>query len=222
MTRDGSSDDTAGSIGHSTDRGDPKDIVRRGYDAVSHAYRADDAEDGQYRPWTDALQRALPAAGAVLDLGCGCGVPVARALSAAGHRVTGVDLSETQIRRARALVPRGTFLHADATVLDFPAASFDAVVCLYALIHMPLDEQPALLSRVASWLRPGGWFVATTGHGAWTGTDDDWLGGGATMWWSHAHAATYRRWIAEAELTVVHEEFVPEGEGGHTLFRARA
>ncbi|AXK35218.1 class I SAM-dependent methyltransferase [Streptomyces armeniacus] len=199
---------------------DPKDVVRRGYDAVSHAYRADDAPPGQYGPWIDALRRELPDGAAVLDLGCGCGVPVARALTAAGYAVTGVDLSGTQIRRARTLVPGATFHQGDAAGLDCPAASFDAVVCLYALIHMPLAEQPALLRRIASWLRPGGRFVATAGHTAWTGTEDDWLGGGAAMWWSHADAATYRRWLTEAGLTVVHEEFVPEGEGGHTLFRA--
>jgi len=50
---------------------------------------------------------------------------------------------------------------------------------------------------------------------------EDWLGGGAPMWWSHADAATYRRWIAEAGLTVEREEFAPEGESGHALFWAR-
>jgi hypothetical protein len=42
------------------------------------------------------------------------------------------------------------------------------------------------------------------------------------MWWSHADALTYRTWLAEAELTVVREEFVPEGDGGAVLFVARA
>jgi len=35
----------------------------------------------------------------VLDLGCGCGVPVARDLAAAGHEVIGVDVSEVQLQR---------------------------------------------------------------------------------------------------------------------------
>ncbi|WP_217253531.1 hypothetical protein [Streptomyces sp. AC602_WCS936] len=71
-------------------------------------------------------------------------------------------------------------------------------------------------------LRPGGRFVATTGHGAWTGTDEDWLGGGAPMWWSHTDAAGYREWITRAGLTVEREEYVPEGgDTGHTLFWAR-
>ncbi|MFD0447472.1 class I SAM-dependent methyltransferase [Streptomyces indonesiensis] len=163
---------------------DPKDVVRRGYDALARHYEESYATETKYRPWLDTLQQRIPATATVLDLGCGSGLPVARVLSAAGHRVTGVDISGEQIRRAREFVPEAEFRQADATALEFPAAAFDAVVSLYALIHIPLDEQPPLLARIATWLRPGGWLLGTTGHSAWTGTDDNWLGGGATMWWS--------------------------------------
>ncbi|WP_431903901.1 class I SAM-dependent methyltransferase [Micromonospora carbonacea] len=123
---------------------DERGLVERGYDALSHHYRANDPGDGQYAPWLAALRRRLPAAAAVLDLGCGCGVPAARFLAAAGHRVTGVDISAVQVGRARRLVPTGTFL----------------------------PEQPRLIGRIATWLRPGGWLLATAGDSAWTGTGE--------------------------------------------------
>ncbi len=199
---------------------DPKAIVRRGYDRVSRAYRADDADDGEYAGWLDLIEKRVDAGSAVLDLGCGCGVPVARRL-ARRHAVTGVDLSPVQIERARELVPSATFMCADMTALRFPAQSFDAIVCLYALIHLPLAEQPDVVRSVATWLRPGGIFVATVGHEAWTGIEKDWLGvEGGDMWWSHADAGTYRRWFADAGLTVELEAFVPEGSGGHTFLVA--
>jgi hypothetical protein len=88
------------------------------------------------------------------------------------------------------------------------------------LIHLPLAEQPPLLAAIARWLKPGGHLLATTGQHAWTGEDSVWLGGGTTMWWSHADAATYRAWIEQAGLTVVAQDFVPEGTGGHALFWA--
>jgi len=200
---------------------DFREIVRRGYDALSYRYRADQAGDGGYAGWLDLLRERVPPGGSVLDLGCGAGVPVARALAAGGFAVTGVDLSGVQIRRARRLVPGASLVLADATRVAFRAAAFDAVVCLYTLIHLPLEEQPGLLGRIAGWLRPGGWLLATTGQDAWTGTEEGWLGGSATMWWSHADAATYRDWIARAGLEVAAQEFVPEGAGGHALFWAR-
>lgn len=199
---------------------DPKAIVRRGYDLVSWAYRADDADDGEYADWLDALEARVPSGSPVLDLGCGCGVPVARRLTQR-YVVTGVDLSPVQIRRARELVPGANFIRADMTTMRFPDESFAAITCLYALIHLPLAEQPPLLRRVRRWLRPGGLFLATVGHGAWTGLEKNWLGvEGGDMWWSHADADTYRRWFADAGLQVEIETFVPEGAGGHTFMLA--
>ncbi|MGC1210785.1 MAG: class I SAM-dependent methyltransferase [Micromonospora sp.] len=200
---------------------DERDLVRRAYDQLSYHYRADDADDGQYASWLAGLHQRLPASAAVLDLGCGCGVPVARFLAHAGHHVTGVDVSDVQIERARRLVPTGIFLHADATRLDLPPASFDAVVCLYALIHMPLADQPRLIKTIATWLRPGGWLLTTVGNSAWTGIEENWLGGPAAMWRSHADASTYRSWLQQAGLMITAEDFVPEGTSGHALFWAQ-
>jgi len=126
-----------------------------------------------------------------------------------------------QIERARRLVPAGRFLRADATEVRFPSESFDAIVCLYALIHMPLAAQPRLLRHAASWLRPAGWLLVIAGHRSWTGTEDNWLDGATPMWWSHADAATYRSWLEQAGLEITARVFVPEGDGGHALFWAR-
>jgi SAM-dependent methyltransferase len=107
------------------------------------------------------------------------------------------------------------------TTLRFPNESFAAVTCFFALIHLPLDEQPGLIRSVAQWLRPGGVFAATVGNQAWTGLEKDWLGvKGGDMWWSHADTETYKRWLADAGLRLELEKFVPEGAGGHTFVLA--
>ncbi len=67
---------------------DPKSVVRRGYDLVSRTYRADDADDGIYAEWLDVLEKRVEPGSPILDLGCGCGVPVARRL-AKRYAVTG-------------------------------------------------------------------------------------------------------------------------------------
>lgn len=199
---------------------DPKSVVRRGYDLVSRAYRGDDAGDGDYGEWLDLLERRVGPGSPVLDLGCGCGVPVARRL-ARRYDVTGIDLSPVQIARARELVPDATFSCADMTTVQFAERSFAAITCLFALIHLPLAEQPALLRNVRRWLRPGGVFLVTVGHQAWTGLEKDWLGvKGGDMWWSHADADTYRHWLTDTGFQMELETFVPEGKGGHTFIFA--
>jgi len=197
-----------------------KDLVRRGYDALSARYDQAYGGDAKYQAWLAELLSNLPRESRVLDLGCGSGIPVAKTLAAAGHRVTGVDISEVQIARAREAVPEAEFIQADATRVRFPPETFDAVVSFYAFIHIPLDEQLPLLQRMATWLRLGGRFIGTTGHDAWTGSEDNWLGGEAAMWWSHADVATYREWLELSGLVVEREEFVPEGASGHALFWA--
>jgi SAM-dependent methyltransferase len=200
---------------------DPKAVVRSGYDRASWLYRGDDDFPQPYAPWIARLAEEVPSGGQLLDLGCGCGVPLAREMARRGIGVTGVDISEIQIARARELVPNATFIEADACDVDFDSAAFDAICSLYTLIHLPHDEQRLVIERIGRWLKPGGILLATVGHTAWTGTQDNWLGGSAPMWWSHPDQATYRTWIESAGLTVLDQQFIPDGPSGHTLFIAK-
>lgn len=197
----------------------PKEIVRRGYNQISHAYRGDEAEQGtNYLRWAAELVSLLPAGGRVLDLGCGNGIPTSQILLREGVSVTGVDLSEVQIERARALLPDGKWIVADMSEINFEPNTFDAVVSLFAIIHLPLEEQPQLFDKMAIWLNPGGYLLASVGWKAWTGTEDFY---GALMYWSHEGAGTYKKWLEDRDFEVIREEFVPEGSGGHTLLLAR-
>lgn len=205
---------------------DPRETVRDGYDKVSFAYRGDSLDERsatfrQYQSWVREMARLIPRRSSVLDLGCGCGVPTAQLL-AADHRVTGVDISPVQIERAKRLVPEARFVCGDMCRFTAAPGAFDAVVCLYAIIHVPLDVQPALISRVHRWLRPGGHLLISVGQSAWTGREENWLGiPGGTMVWSHTDRETYLRWFGESGFSVLWERFVPEGDGGHPLLLLR-
>jgi cyclopropane fatty-acyl-phospholipid synthase-like methyltransferase len=202
----------------------PKDIVREGYDRVSGAYREDDyhaGDDPCYGHCVGLLLSHLTEGSRILDLGCGCGVPVARDL-ALRYDVTGVDISPVQIGRARSLVPTAKFICADMTTLDNLVGAFDAIISLYAIIHVPLEEQLELFARMASWLKPGGWLLCTVGHHAWTGTEEDWLGvSGGKMYWSHSDQRTYEDWLAGLGFHTEALIFIPEGESGHAAFLAQ-
>ena len=157
------------------------DIVRRGYDRIADEYLAAVREprDGDPRDhWTRELATRLPAGARVLDVGCGPGLPTAAALAALGHQVHGIDVSARQIELARAHVPDGRFEVADvARCRDLGHASFDAIVALYSLTHVPRDEYPSLFGRFVAWLRPGGWFLGALGRSDSAGFDEvDFLG----------------------------------------------
>jgi SAM-dependent methyltransferase len=219
-----------GQVANSDDmaqRARQRDLVRRGYDAISLAYRSDDgaaaassAEDvSRYAGWTAELAGRLLPGARVVDLGCGAGIPATRELADHGLQVLGVDFSAVQLRRARQLVPAARFVQADMTAFGLQPASVDAVVSFYALIHLPLADQQALFPRVREWIRPGGYFLAIVGAGRWTGTEH-YLG--ADMFWDHADTATYLRWLPEAQLAPLWDRFVPEGDSGHSLILAQA
>jgi ubiquinone/menaquinone biosynthesis C-methylase UbiE len=200
---------------------DPKQLVRSGYDRISDAYRPDtfDIEGTWYATALATLSEHLRPGGRVLDLGCGCGVPVALHLVET-FDVTGVDLSARQIHRARRLVPAATFIRADMTSVEFPDAAFDAIVSLWAIIHVPVAEQPALFDAVARWLRPAGILMITVGGSEWTGIEDDWFG--APMYWSHRDRDAYATTLDARGFTILEEWWIPEDDGGHAAFLARA
>jgi SAM-dependent methyltransferase len=171
-----------------------------------------------YAGWLAELTPLVAKGAPLLELGCGCGVPVAQIL-APDYDYLGVDISPVQVERARKLVGNGRFRTADISQLTFLDEQFAAIISFYTIFHLPLGEQPDLLANIYRWLQPGGYFMATVGHTAWTGIEADWLG--AAMYWSHADEATYRQWLTDLHLELMWTRFIPEGEGGHTLLLAR-
>jgi ubiquinone/menaquinone biosynthesis C-methylase UbiE len=91
----------------------------------------------------------------VLDVGCGTG-HVAPVLAELAPEVayTGVDLAAAAIEGAKRVRRPGTYLVADTAALPFAAASFDAVISLYALEHFTRPYES--LREIVRVTRPGG------------------------------------------------------------------
>lgn len=192
---------------------DPKQIVEAGYDAVAGRYAEWSQNEVTGSPAVEYLEKLLgmlPREASVLELGCGNGEPAARML-APGNQYTGVDVSAEQLRRAQQLVPSGSFVKGDYTKLEFPSSSFDAAVALYTFGHVPQGELPGLLTRIASWLRPGGHLLATAGSRPHPDGVFDWLG--VPMFFSGFDVETNLNLIAEAGLDLVEHEVVCQDEG---------
>jgi cyclopropane fatty-acyl-phospholipid synthase-like methyltransferase len=172
---------------------DYRRLVRDGYDRCAADYGAARAREDA--PELELLLPVLSPGSRVLDLGCGAGVPVAAAL-ARHHRVTGVDFSPEQIRRARASVRGAEFIEADLMALSFPEGSFDAAVAFYSIFHLPREEHEELLRRVHRWLVPGGHLLATVARSREAAYMEDAFFG-VTMYWSNWGRADYDRMLVE-------------------------
>jgi SAM-dependent methyltransferase len=106
---------------------------------------------------------ALEPGAPILDLACGHGRH-SLALARLGYAVTGVDLSEPSLARARDAAEsdgvKATFLRSDMREIDFEA-EFDAVLNLWSAFGY-FDDQAddeRVLAAVARALRPGGAFL---------------------------------------------------------------
>jgi cyclopropane fatty-acyl-phospholipid synthase-like methyltransferase len=193
---------------------DPKEIVRAGYDAIAARYAKWAASfESPEAEWIEAFLARLEPGSRVLDLGCGGGRTSARAV-AARHDYTGVDISPAQVARARERIPSGRFHTADVLEVELKPESFDGVMSLFMLGHVPRAEQGAVLTRMRGWLRPGGTLLATLGtDGSDDEIEDDWLG--APMFFASFPPEQNRRLLAEAGLDVVRERVVEHVEPGH-------
>lgn len=198
-------------------RPDPKQVVAAGYDRIAERYGrwALSVREEERARYTALLEGRLPPGSRLLELGCGSGLPTTHRL-AESFAVVGLDLSARQIERARQNVPGAAFVQADMGTIGFAPASFDAVASFYALIHLPRQEQPGLVRKVAAWLRPGGLFMAAMGTGAVEADlADDWLG--APMYWSSFDAETNRRQVEEAGLRLFSAREETAEEFGHPV-----
>ncbi|MDQ3388448.1 MAG: class I SAM-dependent methyltransferase, partial [Gemmatimonadota bacterium] len=104
----------------------------------------------------------------ILDLACGWGRHSTE-LARAGFRVTGLDLSETLLararRRAQAAGVEVEWVRAD--MREIPGAGgYDAVLSLFSSLGYFLSDEEDLrvLRGARAALRPGGWFLLETMH----------------------------------------------------------
>lgn len=117
----------------------------------------------------------------ILDVGVGTGLELP--MFSPASSVTGVDLSEAMLRRARArvlgerLASVAGLCVMDAMKLGFPDAAFDAVVAPYVMTVVP--DPAATLDEFARVVRPGGEIVLVNHIGAQSGPRavvERWLG----------------------------------------------
>jgi SAM-dependent methyltransferase len=106
----------------------------------------------------------LGPAARVLSAGCGIG-DTEIALAPHVASVTGVDLSPAGIREARAAaqhagIANARFLEGTLDTVELAPDSFDLVIAVFFLHHLPDEALRAMPRQAARLLAPGGWFYS--------------------------------------------------------------
>ena len=112
----------------------------------------------------------LPAGGAILDIGCGTGVSIARTLTEQGFELYGIDASPTLLEAFRRNIPDARAACEPVESSRFFDRRFDGVVAIGLLFLLAGDRQRMVIRRVGHALRAGGRFLFTapTQRCAWT------------------------------------------------------
>ncbi|MET7870123.1 class I SAM-dependent methyltransferase [Streptomyces cyaneofuscatus] len=132
------------------------------FDALGAEYERAFAGSAAHHASLDRLLEHLAPGSRVLDVGSGTGVPTARRLAGAGHRVVGVDVSPVMTALAARQVPDAEFRCGDIRELPWADGEFDAVCVYFSLLQMSRGEQSGLLGRLARAVRPGGRLAVAT------------------------------------------------------------
>lgn len=128
---------------------DPRKVFAEGYNVGAAEYArwlTTSVVDPSRTKYQERFCELLDAGSTVLELGCGGGGPTSDRF-ARRFALTGIDISRSQIKLARARLPQATFVEADMTRFASAPASFDGIATFYSF-HLPLGELCGMFARV--------------------------------------------------------------------------
>jgi SAM-dependent methyltransferase len=168
-------------------------------------------------PEAAALASSVPSESLVLDVGCGNGIPITRALLSAGHQVIGLDSSHAMLAKFRQNCPDAFAVRGSVQFCPFVDCIFDAAVAWGVLFHLNPEDANQAIANVSRMVKRGAPFLFTSGD------VDDFAGkesqmNGVTFRYFSYSVDGYRRILAEHGFTLVD---VHADSGNNTHYLAR-
>ena len=177
-----------------------------GYDHIATTFAAIRSERdigvSAVRKWV----RSLAPDSAVLDLGCGTGIPISRVLIEEGMNVYGIDASPSLVNIFRENFPGVPVACEAAEDSSFFNRKFDGIVAWGLIFLVPKDTQIKLIQKAAAALKSGGklLFTAPLQQTEW----NDVLTGEISL---SLGTEGYREVLSASGLALI-EEFDDDGE----------
>ena len=176
-----------------------------GYEGIAAAFvstRSPIIGVKRVRDWA----KTLPRGAAVVDLGCGPGVPITEALVAEGLSVYGVDAAPSFVQAFRCNLPNTLIACEAVQDSKFFDRTFDGVLAWGFMFVLSPEDQRRLIQRIGDILVPGGRLLFTSPAEIGSGTD--------IMTGREFHslgAEEYRQRLSAVGLTVA-REYQDEGQ----------
>lgn len=105
--------------------------------------------------------RSLPPNATVLDVGCGIGDPISKALADEGLTVYGIDASPSMVQIFKQNFPNSPVACEAAEHSSFFNRQFDAIIAWGLLFLLPEETQEIVIQKMANALYAGGKLLFT-------------------------------------------------------------
>ncbi|RDV03875.1 class I SAM-dependent DNA methyltransferase [Undibacter mobilis] len=189
------------------------------YERKAHDWAADRRRSGRFfeQSWLDRFLSLAPKDGAILDIGCGFGRPIAAYLIAQGFAVSGIDSSMTMIDLCRRDFPDQDWRVADMRTLDL-GRRFAGILAWDSFFHLTYDDQRRMFPLFAAHALPGAPLMFTSGpeHGEAIGNLH-----GERLYHASLAPDEYRALLAANGFAVIEARMNDPDCGGHSVWLAR-
>jgi SAM-dependent methyltransferase len=115
--------------------------------------------------WMQPVRWIPQETNSLLEVGCNVGEHLSSCAAVYPHlKLHGVDINPVAIAKARENLPHADLQVTSATALPFSDDSFDCVMCIEVLEHIPTALRKQALSEVLRVLKQGGRFILRVPH----------------------------------------------------------
>ncbi|NVM46589.1 MAG: methyltransferase domain-containing protein [Candidatus Lokiarchaeota archaeon] len=182
-------------------------LVEQGYNRIAEDYYSH-RNLSKFNNELEEFASLLPKNAHTLDVGCGAGIPTAKFLTERGIKVTGIDLSDKMLNLARDNVPNAKFVKMDMIKLEFNENTFDGIISVFALFHVPKENHYDVFKKFFEILKPGGILMINSGVSESEGTSRFF---GVPMFWSNFSPKTTLDLVKKAGFSIISEAVLERG-----------
>lgn len=188
----------------------------REYDLIAEWY-ASERLDQTGVPEANELASSLPRGSLVLDIGCGNGVPITRALLNKGHRVIGLDSSSAMLALFSRNCPEAGAVRGIVECCPFADGVFDAAVACGVMFHLNPEDAIRAIANVSRTLKNDAPFLFTSGDEDGFDAKEGKMNGVTFRYFSYS-IQNYRRILGDHRLTLID---VHADSGNNTYYLAK-